>query len=342
MPHSDSRLRLAPFMKPPPFFTSASPCSESTRSAVVESISRMLIVAFDCTTLPPMPRKPPPVLSMLNLSMPPSRMYFTPRILPTLAADAGSTAPDCARPCSLRTRASLSRSTTENLSDSSLFSENSVSIWLRAAGPMSLKNHQLLSAWFSNSQMAILILPCANPETGNARTRATAAARLRTVFLMMHLVITAVRKSGVLLVTGEQHRHIVASIEIQHRPDQAIGSLAEVRFFLERLLNHVVGEHAVQSVGAHHQRLAIFQIHLVHRDVQLVARADHVGQNVMHRMLFQRGGVDARFLTEHGHPRIVARQLAELRALEQVQAAVADAREGQTFAFDERHDHRRT
>src|ERR1041384_8564386 len=60
---------------------------------------------------------------------------------------------------------------------------------------MSLKNHQLVSAWFSNSQIAILILACANPETGSARTRATVAARHRTVFLIKHLVKAVIGRS---------------------------------------------------------------------------------------------------------------------------------------------------
>src|SRR5262249_19059949 len=100
---------------------------------------------------------------------------------------AGSTAPDVARPCSFSTRLSLSRSTTENFDESSLFSENSVSIWLRAAGPMSLKNHQCVSAWFSNSQIAILIFACANPDTGSARPRASAAPVHCTVFFIILL-----------------------------------------------------------------------------------------------------------------------------------------------------------
>src|SRR5688572_18234097 len=337
MPHSDSRLRLAPFMKPPPFLTSPSADSDSTRSAVVESISRMLIVAFDWTMAPPMPRKPAPVLSMLNLSMPPSRMYLTPRILPTLAAEAGSTAPDAARPCSFNTSASLSRSTTENLSESILFSEKAVSIVLRAAGPISLWNHHEVAAWFSNSQIAILIFACAKPEAGSARTRATVAARHRTVVLMMHLLMT----SFLVRITGQQHGHVVAPVQVEGRLNQPVGRLSEIGLFLQRLLYRVVANHTVEAVRAHHQGLAVLEIELVYRDVKLEAGAHHVGEHVVHRMLFERRGIHARFLAEHGHPRIVPCELSEFRTDERIEPAVADAGEGQMPAFHERHDDRR-
>ena len=98
---------------------------------------RKLMVANDWTMCPPTLNGPTLALvtSTLNLSIPPSTTYLTPRILPTFAAVAGSTAPAVASPCSLSTRLSLSRSTTLNFEESSLFSENSLSIWLRAAGP---------------------------------------------------------------------------------------------------------------------------------------------------------------------------------------------------------------
>ena len=62
------------------------------------------MVACACVRLPPTPKAPTPplVLSMLNLSMPPRMMYLTPRILPTFAAVAGSTAPDLRQPLLLQ------------------------------------------------------------------------------------------------------------------------------------------------------------------------------------------------------------------------------------------------
>ena len=170
---------LVPLKKPPPFFTSASPCSDSTRSAVVVSISRMLIVACAWARLPPTPKAPtaPLVVWMLNLSMPPTRMYLTPRILPTLAAVCGSSAPAWPSPCSFMIRFSLSRSTMLNLSLRSRFSENSVSMVLRAAGPMSLWNHQLDSAWFSTSQIAMRIFPCARAGPATASSSAIETPR---------------------------------------------------------------------------------------------------------------------------------------------------------------------
>ncbi len=122
---------------PPPVFTSPSAEMDTTRSAVVVSTNRRLMVANDCTIWPPMLIGPTAALvtSMLNLSMPPITTYWTPSSFPTFAAVVGSTAPAVASPCSLSTRFSLSRSTTLNFEESSWFSENSVSIWLRAAGP---------------------------------------------------------------------------------------------------------------------------------------------------------------------------------------------------------------
>src|SRR5439155_669699 len=94
IPHSESRLRLVPFRKPPPDFTSPSADSETTRSAVVVSTKRRLMVANDCTMLPPTLNGPTAALvtSMLNLSMAPITTYWTPSNLPTFAAVVGSTA----------------------------------------------------------------------------------------------------------------------------------------------------------------------------------------------------------------------------------------------------------
>src|SRR5882762_8650440 len=110
IPHSESRLRLVPFRNPPPDFTSPSAEIDTTRSAVVVSTKRRLMVANDCTTCPPTANGPTAALvtSMLNLSMPPITTYCTPSSLPTFAAVAGSTAPAVANPCSLSTRFSLS------------------------------------------------------------------------------------------------------------------------------------------------------------------------------------------------------------------------------------------
>src|SRR5436190_1652919 len=189
IPHSESRLRLVPFRKPPPDFTSPSADSETTRSAVVVSTKRRLMVANDCTMLPPTLNGPTAALvtSMLNLSMAPITTYWTPSNLPTFAAVVGSTAPVVASPCSLSTRFSLSRSTTLNFEERSWFSENSVSIWLRAAGPSWFEYHWV-AAWFSNSQTATRILPWANPCDGRTSSRAQDATADNDVFpLMAHL-----------------------------------------------------------------------------------------------------------------------------------------------------------
>jgi hypothetical protein len=68
---------------------------------------------------------------------------------------------------------SFSRSMTLNLFESASFSEKAVSMWLRAAGPRSFQNHQLVSAWFSKSQMAMRIFPWAWSWSG---TRIVASA----------------------------------------------------------------------------------------------------------------------------------------------------------------------
>src|SRR5882672_3267257 len=88
IPHSESRLRLVPFRNPPPDFTSPSAEIETTRSAVVVSTKRRLMVANDCAMLPPTPKGPMAALvtSMLNLSMAPITTYWTPSSLPTFAA----------------------------------------------------------------------------------------------------------------------------------------------------------------------------------------------------------------------------------------------------------------
>ena len=93
IPHSSSRLRFAPIAKPPPFLTFPLAETATTRSAVVVSMSLKLILASAFVTLPPMPLKPPLVVLIANLSMPPVMMYLIPRIRPIFAAVAGRALP---------------------------------------------------------------------------------------------------------------------------------------------------------------------------------------------------------------------------------------------------------
>ena len=81
-------------------------------------MKRMLMVAWDCTRLPPIPTDAAARVVDVELVDAAQDDVLHAQILPTFAAVDGSTAPLAARPCSLRTRSSLSRSTTVNFEES--------------------------------------------------------------------------------------------------------------------------------------------------------------------------------------------------------------------------------
>ena len=82
---------------------------------------------------------------------------------------------------------------------------------------------------------------------------------------------------------------------------------------------------AVQAVGAQQQDVAERELALVHGDVDGLARPEHVGQHVAHRVTRDFVGAQAGILRQDlGRPRVVDGELLQTVLREQVDAAVAD------------------
>ena len=81
----------------------------------------------------------------------------------------------------------------------------------------------------------------------------------------------------------------------------------------------------MQTVAAEQQHVARLELALGQVDVHLFARAEHVGEDVAHRMVREVGRLHARIVREDGRgPGIVLRQLLERAVAQQIQPAVAD------------------
>ena len=81
----------------------------------------------------------------------------------------------------------------------------------------------------------------------------------------------------------------------------------------------------MKAVAAQQDDVADLEVALGQMDVDLLARAEHVGQHVPHRVVSKIGRLDARIVREDGRgPGIVLGQLLDRATAQQVEAAVAD------------------